>query len=79
MKVTQLQYELKAITFIPFILFSFLGWSETQSTLTEPTTGTIVPAMMSVERWVECLGRETEEPGDNLPQCCFFLHKSHMT
>jgi hypothetical protein len=33
---------------------------------------------MSVEQSVECLVRETEVLGENLPQCCFVRHKSHM-
>jgi hypothetical protein len=36
--------------------------------------------MMNGEQSVEGeLARETEELGDNLPQCHFFHHKSHMT
>jgi hypothetical protein len=36
--------------------------------------------MMIVEQSVECeLAGETEGLGENLPQCHFFHHKSHMT
>jgi hypothetical protein len=34
--------------------------------------------MMSVEQSVECLAEETEILGENLPQCRFVHHKSHM-
>jgi hypothetical protein len=34
---------------------------------------------MSVQQSVECLTRETEVLGENLPQCRFVQHKSHMT
>jgi hypothetical protein len=35
--------------------------------------------MMSVELSLECLARENEELGENLPQCRFVYLKSHMT
>jgi hypothetical protein len=36
--------------------------------------------MMIVEQSVECeLARETEISGENMPQCHFVYHKSHMT
>jgi hypothetical protein len=35
--------------------------------------------MLSVEQPVEWLARETEVIGENLPQCSFVHHKSHMT
>jgi hypothetical protein len=35
--------------------------------------------MMSVEQSVVLLAKETELFGENLPQCLFFHHKSHMT
>jgi hypothetical protein len=35
--------------------------------------------MMSVEQSVERLTRETEVLGENLPQCRFIHHESHMT
>jgi hypothetical protein len=31
-----------------------------------------------VEQSVECLGGETEVPGENLSQCRFVHHKSHI-
>jgi hypothetical protein len=35
--------------------------------------------MMSVEESMECLEREIEIFGENLPQYRFVHHKSHMT
>jgi hypothetical protein len=35
--------------------------------------------VMSVEQSVECLAKETEILGENLPQCLVVHHKSHMT
>jgi hypothetical protein len=35
--------------------------------------------MMSLEQSVECVAGETEVLGENLSQCHFVHHKSHMT
>jgi hypothetical protein len=35
--------------------------------------------MMSVEQSVQYLAEETKILGENLPQCRFVHHKSHMT
>jgi hypothetical protein len=35
--------------------------------------------MMRVEQSVECLAGKTEVLDENLPQCLFVHHKSHMT
>jgi hypothetical protein len=35
--------------------------------------------MMSVEQSVECLAEETEVLRENLHQCRFIHHKSHIT
>jgi hypothetical protein len=35
--------------------------------------------MLSVGQSVEWVSEETKVLGENLPQCCFVHHKSHMT
>jgi hypothetical protein len=35
--------------------------------------------MMSLMEWVKLMAKETEVLGENLPQCRFVHHKSHMT
>jgi hypothetical protein len=66
------------------VFLSFLGWSETESTWyvghylaysTRPRRWMI----MSVEQLVEWLAGEIEVIRENLPQCHFIYHKSHMT
>jgi hypothetical protein len=76
--------------FLPFsitIIFIYLlGWSATESTISESTYWPIIPAwmmmmmmmMMIVEQSMESVG-ETEVLGENLPQGCFIHHKSRMT
>jgi hypothetical protein len=60
--------------------FLFLAWSGTESTITKATNGLLYhPRMMDDEQSVECLAGETEVLEENLSQCCFVLHKSHMT
>jgi hypothetical protein len=63
------------------LLFFPLGWSGIESTIINSTTGLLyLPWMMiSVGQSVECLAVETEVPRENLPQCSFVHHKSHMT
>jgi hypothetical protein len=39
----------------------------------------MIMMMLNVEQSVECLARETEMLGENLPQCRFVHYKSHMT
>jgi hypothetical protein len=51
---------------------------------TSATIWSIVPApgwwmKMNVELSVEWVSGETEVLGENLPQCHFVYHKSHMT
>jgi hypothetical protein len=71
------------IYFFVLILFSFLGWSWTESTITEVTSGlfyqTRMMMMMTVEQSVEWLAGESEVLGENLSLCRFVYHKSHMT
>jgi hypothetical protein len=59
----------------------FWGWSWTEFTITEATTGLLYqPRMvMSVERSVEWVVGETEVSGENLPQCRFVHQRSPMT
>jgi hypothetical protein len=64
--------------------FFFLRWSRTESTITEATKWSIVPAAVDDEWWsmeqsVECLAGETEMLRENLFQLHFVHHKSHMT
>jgi hypothetical protein len=60
----------------------FLRWSETESTITEATTGLLLqPRMMDDECGAigGMIVRKTEVLGENLPQWHFVHHKSHMT
>jgi hypothetical protein len=61
--------------------FLYFGWSGTQSTITEATSDLLYQPwmLMSVEQTVEWLTRETDARGENLPQCRFVHHKSHMS
>jgi hypothetical protein len=63
-----------------------LGWGETESTwyvsrylayCTNP--GWWMMTMISVEQSVQWLAGETKVLGENLLQCHFVHHKSHMT
>jgi hypothetical protein len=67
-----------------FLLRSFLWWGETESTWYVGHIWPIVPApddrLMSVEQSLEWeLAGQTEVFGENLLQCHFVHHKSHMT
>jgi hypothetical protein len=58
------------------VLLPILGWSGTESAITEATTGLLYqPRMvMSVEQAVECMTGETEVLRENLLQCRFDRH-----
>jgi hypothetical protein len=75
----------KKLCFVDYV-FVFLGWSGTESSITEATICPIVPTvddvmmkMMMMEHSAECLARETEVLRENLPRGCFVHQKSQMT
>jgi hypothetical protein len=49
-----------------------LGTAATNGLLYQPRV------IMMIEKLVEWLAGETELLGENLPQCCFVHHKSHI-
>jgi hypothetical protein len=55
--------------------YLLLGWSETESTITEATTGLLYRPQMMIDDECGavggCLAGETEVLGENLPQCRF--------
>jgi hypothetical protein len=58
----------------------FWWWSRPEFTISDVITGLLYQLrMMDEELSVECLAGETEVLGENLPQCRFVHHKSHMT
>jgi hypothetical protein len=66
------------LTFFP----SFLGWSGTESTNIEATTGLLYqPPMIMDDNECGVIGGMVSRGilGETLPQCSFVQHKYHMT
>jgi hypothetical protein len=78
-----LYYCMKIVWINITFVFPFWNGVEPSPPLLRPLLGYCTSGgwwmFMTVEQSVECLAGQTEILGENLPQCLFIHHKSHIT